>query len=212
MPPKAKRKKDEEDKKLSLRETMRAHYTNHSCRLGRGISAVICCLLPLFFFTGGQAYARINGNIIAEGQSSQKIKAAALPASVAELEKILSGSNDPFVYKREGRSDPFMPFITETIVQADIESELEELTGMRKFEPGQLTLVALLFSEEGPMAMVQDSSGKGYIIKEGTLIGRRGTVDQIKPNTVIIKKMTRTTSGQVRTHTVEMVLKKEGEM
>ena len=134
-----------------------------------------------------------------------------IPKSVVELEKMLSGSSNDFVYRREGRPDPFMPFISEKVISSEFEVE-EELTGMRLFEPGQLTLVALLFTEDGPLAMVEDSVGKGYVLHEGTKIGRTGTVEEINKNTVIIKEPYRTTAGAVKYRTVQMVLKKEGEM
>ena len=62
------------------------------------------------------------------------------------------------------------------------------LTGMQLFEPGQLTLVALLKTESEDIAMVQDFTGKGYVITEGTKIGKRGVVKDIAPNTVIIEE------------------------
>ncbi|MCD6389447.1 MAG: hypothetical protein J7L69_08545 [Desulfobulbaceae bacterium] len=128
------------------------------------------------------------------------------------MEKMLSGSINTFVYKREGRLDPFMPFISEQVVQTEMGFEEEELTGMRQYEAGQLTLVALIFAEEGPLAMVQDSVGMGYVLRKGTKIGRSGIVDRITANMVIIKQSFQTTSGKTRHHTVQMVLKKDGEM
>lgn len=121
-----------------------------------------------------------------------------------------NGSESSFVYKREGRPDPFFPFLTKELMQAEVEAK-EELTGMRKFEPGQLTLVAIVFSEDGPLAMVQDSAGKGYVLRKGTQIGRSGEVVDIASNLVIIKQLTYSLTREKRYKTVEMVLKKEGE-
>ena len=45
-------------------------------------------------------------------------------------------ADDSFVYKRERRTDPFVPFVRERVVAT--KTPVEELTGMRKFEPGQL--------------------------------------------------------------------------
>lgn len=114
-----------------------------------------------------------------------------------------------FVYHREGRPDPFTPFIPEKLLAAP--ADHEKLTGMRRFEPGQLTLVSIVFTENGALAMVEDSTGKGYIIKKGTDIGRSGVVAEIIPNEVIIKQHMLTTTGEKRIQTVKMVLRKEGE-
>jgi type IV pilus assembly protein PilP len=114
-----------------------------------------------------------------------------------------------FVYIREGRSDPFVPFVQERVVAT--ETPVEELTGMRKFEPGQLSVVAVVMSPFDRFAMVQDSNNQGYIIREGILLGRTGVVEAIVPNKVIVKNYTYNLAGDKIYKTVEMVLKQEGE-
>lgn len=125
-------------------------------------------------------------------------------------EFLLFGGKDSFVYKREGRADPFMPFVKPQLVKAAI-GPFEELTGMRKFEPGQLSLVSIVFTEKDPLAMVQDSTGKGYILRQGMKIGRSGIVDGIVSNVVIIKQAYTSPTGKKRHKILEMVLRKEGE-
>jgi hypothetical protein len=122
---------------------------------------------------------------------------------------ILSWVEELPLYQREGRPDPFSPFISEKLMHVEVPQE--ELTGMRKFEPGQLTLVSVVFTEKGSLAMVEDSVGRGYILREGTKVGRSGVVAQIIPNEVIIKQQMLTATGDQRVQTVEMVLRKEGE-
>lgn len=116
--------------------------------------------------------------------------------------------NDGFEYKREGRPDPFLPF-AQVVLQGAAEEEI--LTGMRRFEPGQLRLVAIVAKGKSYRAMVEDSAGKGYTIDRGTLIGRTGVVEDIAPNLVIIKETTYTMAGERRFNTVEMLLKTRGE-
>ena len=126
-------------------------------------------------------------------------------------------SAPPFSYQTEGRPDPFRPFITpkaaapaganpDEIVDAET-----ELTGMQLFEPGQLTLVGVLSSERGPVAMVEDQTKKGYLIKLGTPIGRRGVVAQIEQEQVVIMESARTRAGKEITSTVIMRMNKEGD-
>lgn len=114
-----------------------------------------------------------------------------------------------FVYKREGRNDPFVPFVQERVISTEI--PVEELTGMRKFEPGQLSVVAIVMSPMDRFAMVQDSNNQGYIIREGISLGRTGVVEAIEPNKVIVKNYTYNLAGDKIYKTVEMVLKQEGE-
>ena len=122
-------------------------------------------------------------------------------------------SDDGFVYRREGRSDPFVPFLTgrAKVDQPGIPEAREELVGMRKFEPGQLSLVAIVLGGKENLAMVQDPAGQGYVIRKGTKIGRFGVVDDIAPNRVIVQNITLTRTGDERLNRVEMLLKKRGE-
>ena len=125
-------------------------------------------------------------------------------------------STEMFEYQIEGRPDPFLPFISDrsTTTNENPDELIEDnrtLSGMQLFEPGQLTLVALMVTGGNKFAMVQDFTGKGYIIKEGTKIGRRGVVKEIADNKVIISETARTRGGKVLTNNIAMVLKKEGE-
>jgi type IV pilus assembly protein PilP len=138
----------------------------------------------------------------AEGQKELKFteKMAAILFQEAE---------GAFVYKRESRSDPFVPFVQDRVSATDV--PVEELTGMRKFEPGQLTVVAIVSSSSDRFAMVQDSNNQGYVVREGILLGRTGVVEAIVPNKVIVKNYTYNLAGDKIYKTVEMVLKQEGE-
>ena len=136
-----------------------------------------------------------------------------LKVEKALVELLESMKIEAFTYETEGRSDPFTPFISEKVIQpveANVQ-EPEKLTGMRQFEPGQLSLVAIMFTESNPMAMVEDSSHKGYIIRRGTKIGRSGIVSNILPNQVIIKQLSYSMAREKKYKTVEMILRKEGE-
>jgi hypothetical protein len=131
-----------------------------------------------------------------------------IPGSISFAKKDIK-----FQYHLEGRSDPFMPFISDkaegTLNPNDIVENEEQLTGMQLFEPGQLNLVALVNTPDQKFAMVEDVSGKGYIIKEGTKIGRRGVVRSIIPNKVLIEETAMTRAGKKLTSDIVMVLRKE---
>jgi len=121
-----------------------------------------------------------------------------------------------YEYQLENRPDPFAPFITEKAAAASVDmneivDENGPLTGMQLFEPGQLTLVALLKKDTEDLAMVEDFTGKGYVLTEGTKIGRRGIVKNIAPKSVIIEETAVTRAGKKIVTEVVMLLKKEGE-
>ena len=124
---------------------------------------------------------------------------------------------EPYTYQTEGRPDPFRPFISAKAAAPagmnpdEIVDEETELTGMRLFEPGQLTLVGVLSSERGPVAMVEDQTKKGYLLKLGTPIGKRGVVAQIDQQQVVITETARTRAGKEITSTVIMRMNTEGD-
>ena len=72
-------------------------------------------------------------------------------------------------------------------------------------------MVAIILKQPSPIAMVQDSVGKGYVLEEGMKIGRTGVIEEINANTVIIKQTTTTWNREKLFRRVEMVLRKEGE-
>lgn len=142
----------------------------------------------------------------------EKLSEEAYSENVKELMRFLEGKSD-YVYERYDRPDPFLPFLREKTV-AGLEEEIEdygELTGMQKFEPGQLLVVAIVKTQDGPLAMVQDSTGKGYMVSPGVKLGKNGVIAAISDNMILVKQKKIMTSGAVRQHEVRMLLKREGE-
>ncbi len=122
-----------------------------------------------------------------------------------------------FEYQIENRPDPFVPFYTgEATTTPDLDpNEIvdveQRLIGMQLFEPGQLNLVALMKVKGSYIAMVEDFKGQGYVIREGTKIGRRGTVKEIVSNKVLIEELAITRAGKELRSEIVMALRKEGE-
>ncbi len=156
-------------------------------------------------------FMSIFPQVAVAGKTVATPAADVVPTASQVLAKILE---KPFTFATASHSDPFMSFVQDRMIKAEAVAEAnaqsEPLTGMQLFEPGQLDLVAILFSGRKALAMVQDSTGKGYIIKKGTKIGRRGQVVEIMPNTVVIKDWFIGSSGKKLYKNNEMVLRKEG--
>jgi type IV pilus assembly protein PilP len=172
-------------------------------RIAASISTGITIfLLAAVFLLVNQAIAAIPEEEQAEKQDSTTGETAPSPAEM-------------FKYELLGRPDPFVPFIEPQVATKldpnEIVEEDVELTGMQLFEPGQLKLVAVLLATDKRSAMVEDVTGKGYVIHEGVLIGRNGVVSQITTDQVIVTETTRTRAGKEITNTIVMRLKKEGD-
>jgi type IV pilus assembly protein PilP len=112
------------------------------------LPAGMICLLLVVLFSGGDGLCQ-------EGPGPEGV------------ESIQDVAGEPYSYQTEGRPDPFRPFITARATAPagmnpdEIVDEETELTGMQLFEPGQLTLVGVLTSASGPVAMVEDQTKKG---------------------------------------------------
>lgn len=146
-------------------------------------------------------------------------KALALPQPSLVKENGASDVNsippeNIFEYLIENRSDPFAPFISEKSTSANINEIIpvsEQLSGMQLFEPGQLTLVAIIMAENNEFAMAEDTTGKGYVLHTGMKIGKRGIITAIQTNEVLIEETAFTRAGKKLTSQIVMLLKKEGD-
>jgi hypothetical protein len=103
-------------------------------------------------------------------------------------------------YDATGRRDPFRPFVL------DIRSEpAVYATPLQRYELGQLTVVATMWSVSPPRAIVQDSAEMGYIVTPGTAIGRNGgVVTAIEPQRVIVEERVLDYYGQEQTNRIVM--------
>jgi len=123
---------------------------------------------------------------------------------------------EDYSYKYEGRNDPFRPFISQkkatiTPDPNEIVEDKIEYSGMQLFEPGQLHLVGVMLTKNDPMALVEDQTKKGYVLKLGSLIGKRGMVTAIESQQVIVTETAKTRAGNEIKSTTTMRMKLEGD-
>jgi type IV pilus assembly protein PilP len=96
-------------------------------------------------------------------------------------------------YDPIGKVDPFQPLFKEEPkpkVDRKIQPQKPQRprTPLERLDLGQLQLTAIIFSETKPRAMVEEASGKGYVIQIGTYIGlERGQVTDIQRDRIIIE-------------------------
>jgi type IV pilus assembly protein PilP len=99
-------------------------------------------------------------------------------AAIREEVSALIGKKEQF-YSRKGRIDPFEPFLRkpEPVDVGDEKANLNRRTPrtpLEKIDLSQLKLTAVLRMLTKSRALVQESSGKGYVVNEGTYIGNKG--------------------------------------
>jgi len=121
-------------------------------------------------------------------------------------------------YNPEGKLDPFASLYKEKPItvsitgQTLIQEPRRPLTPLEKVDLSQLKLVAIIRALSGNIALVEEASGKGYVIKKGTYIGTRsGKVGKILPDRIIVEEESQDFSGKVSVREIEVKLNPSGE-
>ncbi|MCF8068949.1 MAG: pilus assembly protein PilP [Desulfobacterales bacterium] len=108
-----------------------------------------------------------------------------------EDNKVAVVSQEKDYYDGTGKTDPFFPLFKgdEEGIGLKPEERQYPRTPLERVDVGQLTLVGIIRAESGNRAIVEEASGKGYIVKVGTLIGlNAGKVTGISDDKVVVKE------------------------
>lgn len=132
------------------------------------------------------------------------------PAAPEAAEKELAYSYDP-----KGKPDPFLP-PSSRLQQSELPKKRVRkhrlpLTPLQKVDLSQLKLVGIIVSPTGNKALVEEPSGKGYVITRGTYVGPNfGRVKRILSDRVIVEEEVEDFfSGEMQLQTSELILQKK---
>ncbi|MEH0022941.1 MAG: pilus assembly protein PilP [Desulfobacter sp.] len=135
--------------------------------------------------------------------TEEPLRQKALVAKTAE--DLIRKVNEPEAYDPKGRSDPFIPLISEKKEEPDTTEQEGKtrpkriLTPLEKMDLSQIKLVAVVQMKEYSIAMVEEAGGKGYEVRIGTYIGKNGgQVSDINANSVMVKENFRDFKGKRR--------------
>lgn len=122
-----------------------------------------------------------------------KEAAAEDPAPAAGLDE--DAADQIFTYNAIDRRDPFRSYFADL---ANSEADVGTLSELQKIELDKFKLVGVVTGTATPMAMVQDSAGKGYTVKIGTRLGKQlGQVKQIRRKEIVIQEEFRDFTGKI---------------
>lgn len=100
--------------------------------------------------------------------------------------------------------DPFRPTTLRTRVNSRAR---ENVSPLERFDLGQLKIVGIVWDIKEPRAMVEDSTGLGYVVKVGTPIGNSdGKIKEIHREQVIVEEFYEDAYGARRKRDVSMKL------
>jgi type IV pilus assembly protein PilP len=116
-----------------------------------------------------------------------------------------------YSYNPKGKMDPFMAWHEDRLsVSKDRAKERRPLSPLQRVDLSQLKLVGIILSDSGNQALVEEVTGKGFIIEKGTYIGlNRGKVSRILPDRIIIEESIQYGMGDSSVRKRELKLQKQ---
>jgi type IV pilus assembly protein PilP len=116
-------------------------------------------------------------------------------------------------YDPKGRFDPFEPLFKEQTAQANASDKTREKrkpqTPLERIALSQLKLTAIIRAPSGNCAMVEDATGKGYVVKKGTYIGlNSGRVTKIDDDRIVVEEEIENVMGALTLKNAELKLQK----
>ncbi len=138
---------------------------------------------------GGKAptvaeYQKARDAAMAKGKTQPNPAAAKSGAAPAPEAGLVAVGHD-YHYDPTGKRDPFRSFVIERAK----EEHSAERGPLEQFDLSQLNLVAVVWNTAKPRALVTDPSGRGYIVAEGTPIGKNdGHITKIEDSGIVVKE------------------------
>jgi type IV pilus assembly protein PilP len=153
---------------------------------------------------------------IADEQTKAPMQKTEVDASpTVPTEAAVAQSPQRMPYNPIGKVDPFTPLYkeeakkeAETIV-AKPKAPERPRTPLEKLDLGQLKLTAIVTTQGDRRALVEEASGKGYVVEVGTRIGlERGAVVEIERDRIVIEHTAEDEFGKTTSRKRELKLQK----
>jgi len=148
---------------------------------------------------------------VVEGLPEKPDKKAIVATKGADgiISSVSIPASTPGHYIARGKIDPFEPLFKDTLVFKKKKKKRIPRTPLEKLSLGQLKLVAIIRAPSGNKALVEESSGKGYVIKKGTYIGlNSGKIIEIEKDNIIIEEEIQNVQGNMEVRQIELKLQK----
>jgi Tfp pilus assembly protein PilP len=145
-----------------------------------------------------------------EGPVAQKLAPPSIGKTLTP-QTALPPSNGPMAlpakpepsYNPIGKPDPFQPPVLE--YGGDLKSRRARALPLQQFEVTEFELVGIVSGTGENRALVQDASGRGYLIKVGTPIGKnQGRVVAIADQRILIEEKIKDFLGREKSRTVAL--------
>jgi type IV pilus assembly protein PilP len=188
----------------------------HNCTIG-----LLFLLIPCFFWSCGDKKEETKAPVISKKISAQDIPKPLKTDTLSNTPDSKDTGEEEVIeekriYDPKIRIDPFLPLFRAEkkevpADQADKTKKMKRIpqTPLEKIGLNQLKLTAIIRASSGNRGLVEDASGKGYIIKKGTYVGlNSGIVTQINAQSVIVEEELENLMGKRVLQNTEIKLQK----
>ncbi len=139
-----------------------------------------------------------------DGKPTAVAQGKAAPAAGKEQSQDGSGlvaSGTGYGYDATNKRDPFRSFVLDEALRLT----KHERGPLEQFDLSQLSVVAVVWGTQRPRALVTDPSGRGYVVQEGTTIGKNdGQVIRIGDTTMLVRETYVDYLGEATSKEIEM--------
>jgi type IV pilus assembly protein PilP len=203
------------------------------------IQAFLCAMIAAMVFACGENAAPVPQNNAVRtkiaGSQQQPPQTAIATEQIPAVEKKDTGGAQPpeeqknertsdliqaslaiaSTYDATGRFDPFEPLFKEEpdIAVEDTSKQKRKKrvpqTPLERVALGQLKLSAIIRAPSGNRALVEDATGKGYVVENGTYMGlNSGRVIKIERDRVVVEEEVENVLGELTLKNTELKLQK----
>lgn len=131
--------------------------------------------------------------VAAKGSAAGTSSAAATGSK--STSKKVTTTETGWKYNPAGKPDPFKPFILASRPQEEVAPKIvRQLTPLQKMPLSEIQsgLKAIIWGQLGSKALVEDATGKGYVVQEGTYVGQHdGIVKKIYEDRIVVEEYRR---------------------
>jgi len=147
------------------------------------------------------------------------------PPGVSRVLDVWEKQRKKYAFNPVDRNDPFLPLVLPEKEETTPSKTAKQLTPLQKIDLPSLKLVAVITSKKTAQALVEDTTGTGYIVKIGTYMGsndgqvvgiypaligvREGMREVIQSARIEVREKYRSYLGTVRDRIVVIPLKGE---
>lgn len=114
------------------------------------------------------------------------------------------------------KKDPFKPFVAEPVAQPQQKAKVAVavakggLLPIQSYEVNKFIVSGIIVGLKENTALIVDPAGKGYVVREGMLIGiNDGRISRINASSIEVVEQYRDDNGRVRKRTIVLTLSKK---